>query len=191
MIINAHNLEIAAHCSKDTIKGFNTSVLRITNKASTATNNAYAVSVSTLGGSESDPIYLDPKDALKLKSNVEKEALELIPLLEAARVRTITTNKFPNIDRLFNDKEPAFEIRLDCNYLLTLAKSLASFGGNAVRIQFFSSKEPVRMDARNIVTEQRWEALLMPRVGNDPQFAEPELSEFDKALAEAQKLAGA
>lgn len=195
MLINRNNLAIAALCAKDAIRGFSTNVLRVTSQAATATNNAYAVSVSTLGGKEGPTKYIDPKQALEMKSAINIETgEELESLMKRQSVLSVPADRYPNIEKLFvTDQAPVFEITLAADFLLTLAKSIVDFqgSGNPVRIRFYGEKEAIRFDARN-AQGQKWEAILNPRIpGVDAErfaAAEPELSEFEKALKLAESL---
>jgi hypothetical protein len=103
--------------------------------------------------------------------------------------------KTPQVNRILTDQPVLFETIIDAGLLLKLAQSVMEFEGEIIRIQFTGRANPLRLDTRNTATGQRWEAHLMPREPgvDDPRFvepAEPSMSDFDRAILEAEKLAG-
>lgn len=172
MLINKHNLTIVEHCASKELSGYITNGLQFTKTGTMAINRCYSVAVSALKVVDGEPhgcITREDADAL-LKATLDQTELALSNL-------RYMKGKSPKI--ILPEKPALFEITLSANFLLKLAQSVRDFTGPEedaiVRVSFTGQAEPIKMDARNTATGQKWEALLMPRVeGEDAaRFAEP------------------
>jgi hypothetical protein len=198
MRINKHNLTIAEHCAAKQLDGFVTNGLQFTKTGTRAINRCYSVAVSALetaNGESTGCIFPVTAKGLEEQAGDGDITVDIgkLPLIKGtAPIITLPDNPV------------RFEMTLSANFLLKLAQSVVNFTGPedaVVRVQFTGPSDPVRLDARNSKTGQKWEALVMPRIaGSDVErFAEPvpappapepipEESEFDKALKIAMGL---
>lgn len=198
MRINKHNLTIAEHCAPKQLDGFITNGLQFTKAGTRAINRCYSVSVSALETAESDktgcifPVTAKGLEEQAGDADITVDVAKLPLIKGVAPVITLPNNPVQ------------FEMTLSANFLLKLAQSAVNFTGPedaVVRLQFTGSSDPVRLDARNSKTGQKWEALVMPRIaGSDVErFADPVPplpppepipgeSEFDKAIKIAMGL---
>lgn len=187
MLINKHNLTIAEHCASESNKSFITNGLQFTKTGTLAINGSYSVSVSALHTSDDEIIGCVALETVKdMKTQATAGDIEIktasLPFMKG---------RAPKVEA--PDNPVKFEITLNSAFLLTLAKSACDFDEDSIlRIQFTGDNDPVRMDARNTKTGQKWEAYLMPRKpGKDAErFAGQPVDDLAAALAEAQKLAG-
>lgn len=201
MKINKHNLTIAEHCASKELSGYLTNGLQFNKTGTVAINRCYSVSVSALEVAPGEPTgCITPTAAASMAENLIDGILDVdvkaLPLMKG----TAPIIKLPA-------NPVQFEMTLSANFLVKLAQSARDFTGPEdaiVRIQFTGASDPVRLDARNTTTGQKWEALVMPRQrGSDierfterapvppppPPPAEP-ANDFDAAMAAAQKLMG-
>lgn len=164
MRINKHNLTIVSHCASKDMQGRITNGLQFTDKGTIAINGAYAVSVTALQVVDKEPVPLcvNPEYVKELLKDMKPEGADIsisdLPRMAGSPARILKENK-----------PAAFEIYLNADFLLKIARSVRDFceptpdEDSVVRIQFTGENEPVRMEARNIWTGQKWEAILMPR----------------------------
>lgn len=158
MLLNKNNLSIGVHCTPKPVKGYASDVLHITEKGTLAVNGPYSVAVSALETHLVPAMgVMSAAAAAMTASLIGNEGIEIDPTTLPS-----ATGHIPPTMQFFADKPPLFDIKLDTNLLLLLAKSAEEFGGNVIRLQFTGVEDPVRIDTNNSAG-QTWEALLMPR----------------------------
>jgi hypothetical protein len=183
MVINKNNLSIADHCTKEPTKGHASNVLHITDKGTLVVRGPYSLFVSAIAPGVTGCITVAEAKALKSSIGAGNVTLSTV-------TTGVVTLKIPLAEEFQRQKPVIFEMSLNATELLAIAQSAVDFEGEVVRMQFTGETDPIRMDARNLGTGQTWEALFMPcKPGaNDFRYAEPEMSELDKAMAEAEAL---
>lgn len=162
MKINRHNLTIVTHCAPDNLQGHITNGLQFTESGTTATNGCYSVAVTALQTDPKEPLgCITPSEVGDILGVIGAGDWN-VPLADTSYIE----GKRPRVD-LIPRKPAKFEIYLNAEFLLKLAQSARDFATPGedpiVRIQFTGADEPARMEARNTVTGQTWEALVMPR----------------------------
>lgn len=174
MRINRHNLTIVTHCAADNLQGCITNGLQFAESGTTATNGCYSVTVSALQTDPKDPMgCITPEEAGDILGAIGDGDWN-VPLADTGFIE----GKRPRVD-LIPRKPAKFEIFLNASFLLKLAQSACDFATPGedpiVRIEFSGADEHARLTARNTLTGQTWEALVMPR----------------NPVAEAKRFAGA
>lgn len=155
MKINKHNLEIAKHCAKESIRGFATNVLHFTKTGTFAACRCFAIWVTALKVEPNDVLNSMPaRDALACVQN--DDPFDIVTYFLGPNV----VGEFPDLSR-YEGKPVAFTINMDAEYLLALAQAAVDFGGGVVRIEFTAPDAPARWHTSN-ASGQKWEALLMP-----------------------------
>lgn len=163
MKINRHNLTIVSHCAPEVLQDRITNGLEFSESGTSVTNGYYSVSVSALEVGKNEPLgCITPEDADQLLADMGKADDANLTLEDMHYIK----GKRPRVD-LIPRKPALFEIYLNAEYLLKIAQSARDFATPGedpiIRIQFTGNDEPARLDARNTVTGQTWEALVMPR----------------------------
>lgn len=171
MKITRNNLTIVEHCTDKPLSGFLTNGLQFTKTGTLVINRCYSVAVSALETADGEATGCISSETVKdlmgrMGNDPNTIDINKLPLMRGSA----PVVKLP-------DNPVQFELTLSANFLLKLAQSVRDFTGPEeaiVRIQFTGKADPVRMDARNTKTGQKWEALLMPRApGTDNErFAE-------------------
>lgn len=205
MVINNNNLSIAIHCSPKPVQGYATNNLYVTETGTLAVEGTYSIAVSALQKEPGDIVGCLTVDVANSLSVIE--ATNVSPSL----VTPLVADKLPPTDTLLAGKPVLFEMFINANILARIVQSAIDFDDKGVlRLQFVGQHEPMRMDCRDTETGQTWEAFLMPRTPgiDESRFAEPdpcsewnvgdapipppvdpEMSDFDRAMAEAARLA--
>lgn len=160
MLLNKFNLSIGKHCTSAPVSGNATDVLHVTENGTLISRGPYCLMVSAVEkhGSNAQGV-MAPTVAQMTLDVIGDETIEIDPsaLLQHE-------GKFP-VHPKFLDKKPViFEIEIDTRSLLQLAQEAKDFEGGPIRLQFTGVSDPVRLDTRNSVTGQTWEALMMPRL---------------------------
>lgn len=174
MKINKHNLTIVEHCATKELNGYLTNGLQFNKTGTVAINRCYSVAVSALQVAEGEPRgCITPESARELLKEMGDGERHIV--LSAAKFM----KGIPPVVKL-PENPPIFEMTLSANFLLKLAQSARDFTGPEdaiMRIQFTGPADPVRLDARNSRTGQKWEALVMPRIAGEDaaRFAEPQI----------------
>lgn len=164
MIINRYNLSISKHIAPNAIDGFITNGLQFNETGTIAINRCYSIAVSALQVTEGEAVGCVSSQTV---ANLEARVGEGITAANVdVNVKGLArlAGKRPIIK--LPEKPVLFEMTLSANFLLRIAEAARDFSGPEhaiLRIQFTGQDDPVRMDARNDMTGQKWEAILMPR----------------------------
>lgn len=204
MLISRKNLLIAVHCAGEPdSKGRIINHLQITGTATVATNGIYSIAVSLPGAEENiKPFYISPDLAKAISATLQGESIAMDESFIGPNPIPPVNGKFPILEGFCADKPAAMEIDFSAKYLLAIAQALVDFGGDIARIKIISPVDPIRLESRNPITGQKWEALLMGHKpgAHDARFAETlppaqqaepaPLDPVQAAIREAERLMG-
>lgn len=160
MLLNKFNLSISKHCTSEPIVGNATNVIHLTENGTLISRGTYSIFVSAVCKHKSNAQGIMSPDVAQMTADIiGDDTFEVDPSILPQH-----EGKFPVHPKFFDKKPVIFEIEIDTRSLLQLAQEAKAFEGGHLRLQFTGEADPVRIDTRNAMTGQTWEALMMPRL---------------------------